>query len=534
MNVSSVASHTTISRKELLFVTLLLAGALLLRILHLDSYPVMSSDGTGYALSGKRFIHSLNLNDVGVCMPPLYHFFIGLFSLMSDNLETATRLVSVCFSTLTLIPLYFLARSYFGTMVAAGTVILYVLLPFSHYMSGIDLSEPTYTFFAVSGLYMAVQGMTDKTRFKLLLAGVLLGLAYLARPEGIVLFAGLWLVFLLGILLKREDRTIAGFTTFLCLSVGFLVVALPYMTALHNMTGKWQISGKLGINTKFIMERNGLKGAYESQFRINSDGNGYVGGGVETPVTLLKERPDIFWNNIKNNLLEFPGKVSGNVPYYLLIFAIIGMLCTPVSKVFTGRLALFATFFPLISYIVFAFDPRYFYPYMPIVLLFTSAGLNHIGVLASRLLQIRLPVGLSLIVLVSGYYLYLDIPRLPPPYHYTQDGGRFDDKQVGLRLKTLLPPEAVLLTRSSRVGFYANRQILIPPDEDLRTSLDFARKNGVTHIVANMQLHSMRPAFEPLYQPLILPGSLVTVPDVELIYIGQESGGQPYLVYRLK
>ncbi len=523
-----------ISRRELLFVMLLLGGALLLRISNLDSYPVMSADGTGYALSGKSFIHSLDLRAIGTVMPPLYQFFIGLFSLLFDDLETAARMVSVCFSTLTVIPLYLLARCYFRAEVAAGAVLLYVFLPFMHSMSGIDLTEPTYTFLAISGLYLAVRGMTSQRRSFLLFAGLLMGFAYLTRPEALILFGGLGLLFLALILVKREERTAPRFIMLLFLAGGWLLVAVPYMAALHSITGKWQVSGKVGINTQLVKDRYGVEGAYESQFRLNSDGKGYVGGGFESPLTLLKNRPDIFWRNISDNLRTFPGKVAVNIPYYLLVFAVVGMFCAPSYAAFGGRLPLFVGFLPLAAYVIFTFDPRYFYPYVPVLLLFVSSGLQTAAGFASRFKPMRLPVGLCLVILLSAYYLYLDIPRQQPPYDYHQDGGRFDDKQVGLRLNRILPPQAVVLTRTARISFYANRRTVIPPLEDLRTSLDFARKNGVTHILANMQLLSMRPAFEPLFQPIMITADVTPVPDVELVYIGQENGGQYYLVYRLK
>lgn len=525
-------NRTAVSRRELIFVLLLLGGALLLRTLNVDSYPVMSADGAGYAMTGKRFIQSLDLRDIGVVMPPLYQFCIGLFSKVFDNLETAARMVSVCFSSLTVIPLYLLARCYFGPAVAAGAVLLYVFLPFTHTMSGIDLTEPAYTFLATSGLYLAVRGMENRRLALLLLSGVCMGLAYLTRPEALVLFGGVWMLMLVLILLKREERTAPRFAMLLCLAAGWLAVAVPYMTALHSISGKWQISGKLGINTQLVKDRHGVKGAYESQFRMSSDGKGYAGGGFETPLSLLRERPDIFWGNIRTNIREFPGKVSSNVPYYLLAFAVAGMFCAPGSALFSGRLVLFVSFLPLLSYVIFTFDPRYFYPYVPVLLLFASAGLIAAGDLVSRIIPTRIPVGLCLIALLSLWYLYQDIPRQRPPYDFRQDGGRFDDKQVGLRLTQILPQQAVLLTRSSRIGFYANRPVVIPPEADLPRSLEFARKNGVTHIVANMQLLGMRPSFEPLFQPLI-NGAAPSIPGIELVHTGQEPGGQPYLVYRL-
>ena len=538
MEQSNVKSRRI--KLELAFMFLLITSALLLRVKNIDSYPVMSADGTGYALAGKRLIHSFNLRDVGGVMPPFYQFMIGLFDLLIDNLEMAARSVSVFFSTMTIVPLYLLARRYFGASVAAGAALLYVFLPFMHSMSGIDLSEPTYTFMMLTGLYLAVTGMTEKSKFTLFISGLFIGLAYLTRPEALVLFGGLWLVFVVKLMSKNDSAIAPRLILLICLTLGWLSVLAPYMNALHNITGKWQVSGKIGIGMQLVKERYGIQGAYESQFQLDRNGKLAADKGFDTPLSLLRERPGIFWSNIRDNLREFPGKVSDNFPYYLLILALIGCFRRPSAEMFAGRLPLYSTFIPLVSYIVFTFDPRYFYPYVPVLLIFVSAGADWISVhladrfMPSRFLPNKYPVGIALIAVLSMYYIYLDMPRHAVPYDFTQDDGRFDDKQVGLRLKKVLPSESRLLTRSGRVGFYAGMPIVIPPEADLPTSLDYARNNGVTHVVANVQLYAMRQAFAPLFQPLITPGSVTDIPGLEVVYIGQESGGQPYLVYRLK
>jgi hypothetical protein len=121
------------------------------------------------------------------------------------------------------------------------------------------------------------------------------------------------------------------------------------------------------------------------------------------------------------------------------------------------------------------------------------------------------------------------------PYSYTQDGGRFDDKQVGIKLRSIIPEGAVIMTRSGRVGFYSQRPYVLPPQAGFAEILDYARKNKVSYLVANLQLLNVRPQLEPLYSPLIDPQKDVPPPaGVELVYIGQEPGGLPYLLYRFR
>jgi hypothetical protein len=155
-----------------------------------------------------------------------------------------------------------------------------------------------------------------------------------------------------------------------------------------------------------------------------------------------------------------------------------------------------------------------------------KTGMN--GTLLSWLPQ------LLLVLPLTGYYIFLDFPRAKPPYHYEQDGARRDDKHIGQRLKKILPPDAIFMTRSGRIAFYAEKQMIIPPQESYEDILAYARKNKVTHLVVTPQLMNMRPQMEVLFAPLMNPGVPFTPPPgLKLIYVGEEPGGLPYLVYEL-
>ncbi len=75
----------------------------------------------------------------------------------------------------------------------------------------------------------------------------------------------------------------------------------------------------------------------------------------------------------------------------------------------------------------------------------------------------------------------------------------------------------------------------MPPQTDFSGILENARQSRVSYLVATLQMLRMRPQLEPLYVPLIYPRKkLLLPPGLELVYIGQEPGGLPYLLYRLK
>jgi hypothetical protein len=212
------------------------------------------------------------------------------------------------------------------------------------------------------------------------------------------------------------------------------------------------------------------------------------------------------------------------------------------------RVYLLATFVPLVFIGIFFFiGPEYTQPYLPVLFLWAGQGIIWLEQGAFRLTGLgdgkkaryaAMAGSLSVVAVVifSGYQLLQQVPAdRNVPYSYTQDGGRYDDKQVGIRLRSIIPEGAAIMTRSGRVGFYSQRPYVLPPQADFAEILDYARKNKVNYLVANLQLLNVRPQLIPLYSPLIESRKNDPLPaGVELVYIGQEPGGLPYLLYRFK
>jgi len=200
---------------------------------------------------------------------------------------------------------------------------------------------------------------------------------------------------------------------------------------------------------------------------------------------------------------------------------------------------LVATFTPLAVIIIFFFiGPEYTQPYLPVLFLWAGHGLVWlVTFVGERRGALRAAVIVPVLMAI-GYAGYLVAMQFPSernvPYHYTQDEGRYDDKQVGMRLRKILPQNAVIMTRSGRIGFYAQRPYVMPPQADMGEIVSYARQQGVTHLVATIQLLNLRPQLEPLFGPILTPGAGIKPPaGFELVHAGQEPGGLPYLVYRI-
>lgn len=535
---------------ELVIMALLVVAAAGYGLFGIRSYDVISADGAGYAKAGRAFFDTWNPRVFGTVFPPLYPFLVGLFSLVFRDLELSARLVSVCFNALTVVPLYALALRFWGRSAAICSSFLFITLPFLHGMSGVDITEPTYTFFALASAWAFWTGLAERKVGAFLLSGGALGIAYLARPEGVIVavaFSCIPVLLLTSSPVWRRLRTGFLLAAFWC---GFMVPAFPYMAYLHNETGKWQLSGKTGLNSSIIKEYRGQV-APDQHMRLDDRGQ-EVGGGDSTLLDLLREEPDIFWGNILENIRALPREFAKVFPGFFWPLAFAGFVWRFRSSVgereksgdaecpachWSGgvaRLILAGVCAPLLLYVLYFVQPRGFYAYIPVLLMLTGGGCGYFDGLLRRSLRL-LPWGIFVpaAFLLGGWYVYTGIPGPKPPYSYTQDGGRYEDKMVGIRLREIIPEKSLVMTRSGRIGFYSQRPYLMPPQGSLAEIVDYAARQKVDYLIATLPLLSMRPQLEILYQPLLDPGKNYVPPaGMELVFTGQEPGGLPYLVYR--
>ncbi|HEY5973140.1 MAG TPA: glycosyl transferase family 39, partial [Geobacteraceae bacterium] len=237
--------------------------------------------------------------------------------------------------------------------------------------------------------------------------------------------------------------------------------------------------------------------------------------------------------NLRKNLREFPGVLNAMMPWYLLLAAGGGLLLYPWSRrQLLARAVIVSSCAPLIIYILFFVQQRGFYPYVTALCVWAGGGLGLLGRRGEAGTAWRWSPGVLLATLLAGVFVYQELPRPKPPYNFMQDGGRLDDKHIGQRLRTVLPRSAVIMTRSSRVAFYAQRPMVLPPQASLPEILDYARQHRATHLVATMMLLNTRPQLEPLFDPALKPGVPFTPPPgLRLVFQGEEPGGLPYLVY---
>ncbi len=182
---------------------------------------------------------------------PLYPFLTLLANFAAGDWERAAVAVSILSGSASVVLLYALVRPYLGPRVAALAGLVLAMHPHAVDFSADVQSEGLYLALFLGAL-LAISRSLDPPRPALAAwGGVLCGLAYLTRPEGIGVLGvagalGAWRVLRGRLPLGRAVVWGAA------VLAGVLLFVTPYMTAMRVETGSWVLSQKksaVGIAT---------------------------------------------------------------------------------------------------------------------------------------------------------------------------------------------------------------------------------------------------------------------------------------------
>ncbi len=527
--ITSSAFYT----RDFFLITMLVVAALAIRLYFHQFYRVISADGIGYVGIAADFINGRGLSGASH-FPPFYPMLVGFASLLFKDFELAGRAVSIVMGSLVVIPVYLLGKEFACKKVGFLAAILTMSWWSLRNWSGEVMSQATYITLLLLGVYLLWTGVKRRSTFLSLAAGGCLALAHLTRSEGIIAFFAVSLVILAGALLNEIPGRDLRYLLFSWLA--FWCVFSPYFILLHKLNGSWQLTGKSRMAIA-----DGLS-MYLGKPDIRMDPRFVEMGYLD----LFRRYPDYIWHNISVNFRQCWSEM---LPLHIWILSLLGLAVGGRERPATLMKGyLLATFAPLVFICLFFFiGPEYTQPYLPVLFLWAGQGVVWLEDTFLRkgsekkseetpFVRFAGALTVVLVVVYAGYLLVQQVPAdRKAPYNYEQDGGRYDDKQIGMRLRGMIPEGAVIMTRSGRIGFYSQRPYVLPAQAGLAEMFDIARKSRVSYIVATIQLLNVRPQLRPLYAPLFNPGAKAPPPPgLELVYAGREPGGLPYLLYRLK
>jgi 4-amino-4-deoxy-L-arabinose transferase-like glycosyltransferase len=170
-------------------------------------------------------------------------------------MQLSAQLTSSIAGVLLVIPMFFLGKELFGRRVGFGASLLFQCLPSGGRVLGDGLSEAVFLLFAVIALYFASRALRARSLLPVVLCGISGGLAYLTRPEGLLIVAATGIVLLASQIIRAWRRP--WFNLLACgltLVVATLAVAGPYMALIHGLTVK-QSAIRVGDKLRQLTER---------------------------------------------------------------------------------------------------------------------------------------------------------------------------------------------------------------------------------------------------------------------------------------
>lgn len=474
----------------------------------------IGDDGAYYArvagnlMAGKGI--TFNPGEAYLIHPPLYPLMIGLFNLLIRNLELSAHLVSIAAFSLTVIPLFLFAESAYSRNVAHWTCLLYFTNGFVLAHSNLVMADTLFVLLAMTELYLVHQSIQAKNIEPLsgILIGWIAGIAYLTRPEGLVLY----LVCVLALLVLASASWTSRSRVILVSFLAFLFFYLPYMRFVHQTTHRFQMSrGVMEIfikremdifspePEKYLEVKKIREGLTDDKTRLRMDE--FVEN-FNLPRILAKDRFKLIRSATGSALwrfLELNQYLFGGLGFLLIGASWCGVSWTERRKKSEYLLLFFLSSFSL--KLLGQFLPRYFFHYFPILLLWMGNGLETFRNwgCASFRWDSRRSVGFVLVIcfflaIPSAWYLKRVLMDYPMPFEY---------KELGLWMKQNLPEveSESILSRQPSVSFYSEGRIRkLPYVDRIEDLLTYMNHVGAKYFVVADDLD--RP-FLDTYRPLL-------------------------------
>jgi 4-amino-4-deoxy-L-arabinose transferase-like glycosyltransferase len=473
----------TLNEKQILL--LLLGMAFGLRLYAVLMAKGIAYDSVSYGFMARDFLDGDFIKGLSYPFHPLYPFLISLVSFDSAHVEIAGRLISLFFGTLTLIPVFYLAKEMLGSKGAMLSALLYSAHPYLVTYSGMLLSEATYWGLLTLSVYFFWMGLRQGRTFRVFISGVFLALAYLTRPEGI----GYLFVFLLWIAIYGGIKK--GWSKKLVIAGGLVlpicIFIIPYLQHIHQETGHWFISKK----------------ATEAQLGLLEK---VKGGGDPSPIEAIKGETSKKTTSravriIRNVIYHIPFTTYyylGAYHFSLWLFLFFGLIRirggTIEEELFLSSLVLFhlfslATFLPSTI--------RFSVPVIPLSLFWAAAGVFEMRRFFQKI-KMREPEKWVFFLVVL--FILVQLPQTLKP----ERKHREEQKKVGQWLKENTPKGALIMSNSPQEIFYADREfILLPsgistpkrPGKSYKEVMNFINQKGIQYILVDKNTREINPGF---------------------------------------
>lgn len=505
--MASTPAPPTSTRTDRLIILGFVALALVLRLASLPRDAIINSDGIYYATLGEALRSGDLRHGISTYWSPLYPLLIAIASVPLGDVELAGRVVSALAGAALIVPAFLLVRQFYGRVAAAVVAALIALHPALIESSTWVMSDALYALLFTAVVLTGWLAARDGSPRMALATGLLLGAAYLTRPEAVAfvaLYVGWLLVLqLVGVATARRPRAVL---TAAVLVVGFAVLAVPYVMVLHQRTGRWTISEKADSNVPSLGGHRGLLQLTEDgrTTRMDQLFSGDEGAASPLPAdawTAVVPPPEVGPRRVPESTIQRAARQLWNeIREYMPIvvprvFAIVGVLGFALGlrrtrEWFAQELYLLSIFgATLLGYALTVVELRYVYAVLPILLAWVARGVVEmarviVAALSRTADRPRVTPAIAAGVLSVPLVVLLAVQGLRGRQRPVElRSTPLEERAAGLWLREHADSSALVISPSPTITYYANTRHLYVPNEPLRTVIAYARHRGAKYLV---------------------------------------------------
>jgi len=359
---------------------------------------------------------------------PLYPLISGIIYILTGNLDRVPAICYVIFSAALIIPVFLISLRVYGKETAIISSLLLIFIPALSITIYYSLRHVIFNFFLYLSLYFILIAYLDKKTANYALGGFFLGMTYLARGEGLIVFLVICLVIILMLLFEKKLQKKHGFKIFIIFIGGFLICFIPHILYVYNSTGQLSFGGDR--NYKYYVFTTGqgvvdnVKGDTDALVEYGYKIYGSAEENNNSIFNAIKKNPKAYISriikNFKNLLDVLPSTLL--IPFFLYPFcglALIELLNNDeqlkVAILFISVVMSFVFLLTIIYYV----QTKLLTPIVPIVLTWAAYGIKKTqdAIREQRLLKFAyLPLVLTILPLAIIFYVYIkplseNIPR---------------------------------------------------------------------------------------------------------------------------
>lgn len=476
---------------------------------------------------------------------PGYPFITAVLTPWAGSMQRASEWSYILFSVLLVLAVYALAYRIYGDRCALAAGLIVAVAPATALMPLYwgTMTEPPYWALALVGVWFAHRAYHEFRVRDIILAGVFLALAYYVRPEAIVYWGAMGLV--LGIKALAQPPRWRRLAYPALLGVVFLLILFPYLNRVHQVTGTWTISQKVGAH---FATAAGLASGRFQQFDLETWGLDSSGHEVRffsretadaSALSYIMADPIGYVRTIYGNLHKLLALILSPhlLPAFALLFLGLAWWHHPWNRRRTwDELFLLATLLPGISFILFFVQERYIAALIPTLFIWFGHGVMKSGDWLTATLTRILPqrkfvrhwvsaLSWAPIFLLVLFFLWWTPRQVATATNPGSTRSLHDEAAAALA--PLIEPGDIVMSRYVSIAFESGAEWIPSPTASIPQALEFAHYKGARYwVIDGFEAHSLRPQYAPLVDDLRHPpAGLEFVTEIK-------DEGEPVVIYQ--